>query len=158
MEGEGGSLVPDPLVGEAGGGHDLDDVESGPGHVVEVEGSEVGELVYGVGFGVGVGGLDLSADLVEGLGNEGGLADELEAETFDEVLQIALKESLHNGRSAARHFLWRERTPQRAAVLLFKRFQFAIQPFLFVQIRRILGIQECARRGLEVGALLFHEF
>lgn len=112
MEGEGGSLVPDPLVGEAGGGHDLDDVESGPGHVVEVEGGEVGELVDGVGFGVGVGGLDLSADLVEGLGNEGGLADELEAETFDEVLQIALKESLHNGRrSAARHFLWRENPP-----------------------------------------------
>lgn len=86
MEGERGGVVADPLVGEARGGHDLDDVEGGPGHVVVVEGGEVGKLVEGGGLGMGVGGLELAADLIECLGDEGGLADELQAEAFDQVV------------------------------------------------------------------------
>lgn len=49
----------------------------------------------GVGFGVRVGGLDLAANLLHGFGDEGGLADELEAEALDEVLECALEESVH---------------------------------------------------------------
>lgn len=57
-------MVGDLLVGEASGGEELDDVEGGERHVVEVEGGEVGEFVEGVGFGVRVGGLGLAADFV----------------------------------------------------------------------------------------------
>lgn len=105
-------MVANPLVGEAGGRHDLYDMEGGPGHVVEVMGGEVGELLEGGRFSVGIGGLDLAADLVDGLGDEGRLADELEAEAFDQVLQSALAKSLHDGRrriirrkNSPRHFL-----------------------------------------------------
>lgn len=38
MERERGGVVTDLLVGEARGRHDLDDMESGPRHVVVVEG------------------------------------------------------------------------------------------------------------------------
>lgn len=106
-------------MGEARGGHDLDDVEGGPGHVVVVEGGEVGELVEGGGFGMGVRGFELAADLVEGLGDEGGFTDELQAEAFDQVLQSALEESLHEGRGAPRHLSFcRKRTPTNQLGLL----------------------------------------
>lgn len=88
-------MVSNPLVGKARGGHELDDMESCPGHVVEVEGAEVRELLEGSGLGVRVGGLDLAADILHGLRDEGRLADELETKALDEVLECALEESLH---------------------------------------------------------------
>lgn len=45
-------MVGNLLVGKASGGEELDDVECGERHVVEVEGGEVGEFVEGVGLGV----------------------------------------------------------------------------------------------------------
>lgn len=73
----------------------------------------------GVGLGMGVGRLELAADLVEGLGDEGGLADELQAEAFDHVVQIALEESIHEGRSAPRHLCSQKKQPQPTGLLAF---------------------------------------
>lgn len=70
-------------------------MESSPGHVVEVEGAEVRELLERIGFGVRIGGLDLAANFVHGFRDEGGLADELQTKTLDEVLECALEESFH---------------------------------------------------------------
>ena len=70
----------------------------------------------GGGLGMGVGGLKLAADLVKGLGDEGGLADELQAEAFDHVIQSALEESIHEGRSAPRHL---SKQPQPTGLLAF---------------------------------------
>lgn len=85
VEGEGSGEVGNLLEGEARETHGLDDVEGGPGHVEAVEGVEVGELVEGGGLGVGVGGLDLASDLVQGLGEERGLgeAQGVDAKAFD---------------------------------------------------------------------------
>lgn len=88
-------MVGDPLVGEAGGGEELDDVEGGERHVVEVEGGEIRQLLEGDGLGVVVRGLDLAADLVHGFGDERGLADEAEAEALDDVVEGSLEESVH---------------------------------------------------------------
>jgi len=96
VEGLRRGVVTDPLVRELGGGHDLDHVEAGPGHVDGVHGGEVREFVEGGGFGVLVGGFDLAADLLRGLGDEGGFTDELEAHAFDQILQRALEEVLHD--------------------------------------------------------------
>lgn len=87
-------MVGDPLVGETGGGEELDDVEGRERHVEEVEGAEIRQLLEGDGLGVGVGGLDLAADLVHGFGDEGALADEAQAEAFDQVLQCALEKGV----------------------------------------------------------------
>lgn len=96
MEGVGGGVVAESLVGEARGGHDLDNVEGGPRHVVEVKGGEVGELVEGGGFGVWVSGLDLAADFFEGFGDEGGFAHQVHAEAFYQVVHCALEQCLHD--------------------------------------------------------------
>jgi len=92
-------VVTNPLVRELGGGHDLDDVEGGPGHVDAVHGGEIRELLERGGFGLLIGGFDLAADLLRGLGDEGSFADELEAHGFDEILQRALEEVLHDRRT-----------------------------------------------------------
>ncbi|PON99256.1 hypothetical protein TorRG33x02_047990 [Trema orientale] len=97
-------MVGDPLLRESGGGHELHDMEGGKRHVVEVQGAEIRQLLEGGGLGVRVGGLDLAANLVHGFGDEGGLADELEAEALDEVLESSLEEGVHDGRP--RHCFW----------------------------------------------------
>lgn len=71
-EGEGGGEVGELLDGEGGGGGELDGVEGGEGDVDGVEGVEVEEFLKGGGFGGGVGGFELAADLVEVFGDEGG--------------------------------------------------------------------------------------
>lgn len=65
VEGEGGGEVGDALLRVGGRGGELDGVEGGPRHVAAVEGVEVGEFLKRGGFGLGVGGFDLAADLVE---------------------------------------------------------------------------------------------
>lgn len=86
VEGEGGGEVSDLLVVETGGGGDLDGVEGGPGVVDAVERAEVGEFLEGGGLGLEISRLDLAPDLLQGLGDEGRLADELEPVALDQVL------------------------------------------------------------------------
>lgn len=78
-------------------------MEGGEGHVDVVEGVEVGEFEEGGGFGVEVGGFEFAADLVQIFGDEGGLggAGEVEADAFDQVVESALEEGVHQGRTAA---------------------------------------------------------
>ena len=96
MEGEGCGAVADGLVGEAGGGHELDGVEGGPRHIDAVDGGQVAELVEGGGLSVGFRRLDLAADLLHGLRDEGRFADQLEAHPLDQVVQGPLEQVLHN--------------------------------------------------------------
>lgn len=58
-------------------------MEGGPGDVKEVEGGEVGELLEGGGFGEGIGGADLTTDLGDGAGDDGGFEGWLGTEGFD---------------------------------------------------------------------------
>ena len=74
-------------------------MEARPRHVDGVHSGEVGEFLEGDGFGVLVGGFDLAADLLRGIGDEGGFADELEAQAFDQILERALEEVLHDRRT-----------------------------------------------------------
>lgn len=72
VEGVRRGVVSDLLVGEGGGAHELDNMESSTRHIEAVEGAEVSELLEGDGLGVEIGRLDLPADVVSGFGDERG--------------------------------------------------------------------------------------
>lgn len=97
VEGEGGSEVGEALGVRGRRREELDGVEGSPGHGGEVERGEVGEFLKCDGFGEGVSGADLTVDLGECAGDDGGLGGGIGAEGLDEVIEGALEEGIGEG-------------------------------------------------------------
>lgn len=76
-------MVRDLLMRKSRRGKDLEGVEIGEGHIVEEEGTEIGELEEGGGLGSEVCGLDLFPDFLHSLGDEGWFSDQLLPQALD---------------------------------------------------------------------------
>jgi hypothetical protein len=106
VEGERGGEVGEALGVRGRGMKELDGVKSSSGHGSEMERGEVGEFLKCDGLGEGVSGADLSMDLGECAGDDGGLGGGNRAEGLEVVERMKVVEE--GGGDAMAMAGWRE--------------------------------------------------